>query len=119
MISQMKELKQKHCVPCEGGVPGLSKSQVEKFLTSVADWKLTPDGTRIRREWRVKDFASGLQFFQMVGEVAASEGHHPDLHLADYRNLAIEISAHAVSGLTENGFILAARIDQIPIELEG
>ena len=72
---------------------------------------------RIRREWTVKDFASGLNFFQAVGEVAEREGHHPDLHLMNYRDVTIELFTHAVDGLTENDFILAAKIDELPIEL--
>jgi 4a-hydroxytetrahydrobiopterin dehydratase len=119
MSTSTSELQQKHCVPCEGGVPALSQGEVRKSLEAVPDWKLTAGGKRIRREWRVKDFASGLEFFQHVGDVAALEGHHPDLHLTDYRKLAIELSTHAVGGLTENDFILAAKIDELPVELQG
>ena len=81
-------------------------------------WGLTPDGGRIRHEWRVKDFEAALDFFRRVGEVAESEGHHPDLHLVGYRNVAVEIWTHAVGGLTENDFILAAKIDQLPVALK-
>jgi 4a-hydroxytetrahydrobiopterin dehydratase len=73
---------------------------------------------RIRREWRVKDFLTALDFFRQVGEVAEAEGHHPDLHLSGYRNVAIELWTHAVGGLTENDFILAAKIDQLPLDLK-
>ncbi|MDB5385002.1 MAG: putative pterin-4-alpha-carbinolamine dehydratase [Planctomycetaceae bacterium] len=118
MITTMNELEKKHCVPCEGGIPALSNAETRKLLESVPEWKLAADGKRIRREWRVKDFACGLKFFQKVGEVAEHEGHHPDLHLADYRNVAIELSTHAVGGLTENDFILAAKIDKLPVELK-
>ncbi|MDB5336139.1 MAG: putative pterin-4-alpha-carbinolamine dehydratase [Planctomycetaceae bacterium] len=112
------ELQHKHCVACEGGIPALSKEEVQNSLEAVPDWKLMSDGKRIRREWRVKDFAAGLEFIQRIGVVAESEGHHPDLHLADYRNLALELSTHAVGGLTENDFILAAKIDKLPVKLK-
>jgi 4a-hydroxytetrahydrobiopterin dehydratase len=118
MTAQTSELQRKHCVPCEGGIPALDKADVQKFLTSVPDWRLTTDGKRIRRQWTVKDFASGLEFFQKVGDVAEGEGHHPDLHLEGYRNLAIELWTHAVGGLTENDFILAAKIDELPVKLK-
>ena len=84
----------------------------------MPDWKLAADGKRIRREWRVKNFVEGLAFFNRVGEIAEAEDHHPDLHLVGYRNVAIEIWTHAVGGLTENDFILAAKIDGVPVALK-
>lgn len=110
------ELTSKKCVPCEGGVPPLAGEEVQSMLRAVPDWSLSPDGKRIRREWIAKNFVVGLRFFDQVGELAEAEGHHPDLHLEGYRNVAVEITTHAVGGLTENDFILAAKIDAIPIE---
>ena len=115
---QTADLTCKRCVPCEGGIPGLDAAQVRDHLTAVLSWRFTDDGKRIRREWRVKDFLTALDFFRRVGEVAEAEDHHPDLHLVGYRNVAIEIWTHAVGGLTENDFILAAKIDQLPVELK-
>jgi 4a-hydroxytetrahydrobiopterin dehydratase len=112
------ELIHKRCAPCEGGVPRLADDQVRQYLGAVPSWKLTGDGQRIRREWRVKDFLAGLEFFQRVARVAEDEDHHPDLHLVGYRNVAIEIWTHAIGGLSENDFILAAKIDQLPIALK-
>jgi len=100
-------------VPCEGGVPKLTPEQIQQLLHALPQWKLTADGQRIRREWRVKNFLAGLDFFQRVGKLAEEEGHHPDLHLTGYRNVAIEINTHAIGGLSENDFILAAKIDQL------
>src|SRR5581483_7903017 len=118
MPATASELTRKHCTPCEGGVPPLSSEEVSRYLAELKDWKLTADGQRIRREWRVKDFLAGLDFFGRVGRLAEQEDHHPDLHLVGYRNVAIEIWTHAVNGLTENDFILAAKIDELPIELK-
>ena len=112
------DLAHKHCVPCEGGIPALDAAQVRTHLAAVPSWRLTDDSKRIRREWRVKDFLTALDFFRRVGEVAEAEDHHPDLHLVGYRNVAFEIWTHAVGGLTENDFILAAKIDQLPVELK-
>ncbi len=117
-MTAASELTKKKCVPCEGGVPVLSPNQVQQLLPAVPEWKLSADGKRIRREWRVKNFVEGLEFFQRVGQVAEAEGHHPDLHLTGYRNVAIEISTHAIGGLSENDFILAAKIDQVPVAVK-
>jgi 4a-hydroxytetrahydrobiopterin dehydratase len=112
------ELSAKHCQSCEGGVPPLAQEQILQHLKALPEWKLTSDGKRIRREWRVKDFVSGLNFFQKIGDVAEAEDHHPDLHLTGYRNVAVEIWTHAIGGLSENDFILAAKIDQVPVDLK-
>jgi 4a-hydroxytetrahydrobiopterin dehydratase len=112
------DLTRKRCLPCEGGIPRLEEDQVQHYLASLPGWKRTGDGQRIRREWRVKDFLTGLDFFQRVAQLAEEENHHPDLHLTGYRNVAIEIWTHAVGGLTENDFILAAKIDTLPVALK-
>ena len=112
------DLSRKHCVACEGGVPALAANEIASLLTALPKWNRTSDGQRIRREWRVKDFPAGLDFFQRVGRVAEEEGHHPDLHLVGYRNVAIEIWTHAIGGLSENDFILAGKIDTLPVALK-
>jgi 4a-hydroxytetrahydrobiopterin dehydratase len=118
MTTTTSELTGKHCTPCEGGVPPLSGEQVREYLTAVPHWRLSADGKHIRREWRVKDFATALNFFNRVGQIAEAEDHHPDLHLTGYRQAAIELSTHALGGLSENDFILAAKIDKLPVELK-
>ena len=119
MTATTEELTRRHCAACEGGVAPLSGEQVKDMLRAVGGWKLTADSKRIRREWLVKDFAVALDFFNRVGSVAEEEGHHPDLHLTGYRNVAIELWTHAINGLSENDFILAAKIDGLPVELKG
>jgi 4a-hydroxytetrahydrobiopterin dehydratase len=118
MSTTATELTQKHCVPCEGGIPRVSPDQARAFLADLPQWKQSGDGQRIRREWLVKDFPTALEFFQRVGQIAEDEGHHPDLHLTGYRNVAIELSTHAIGGLSENDFILAAKIDRLPVEMK-
>jgi 4a-hydroxytetrahydrobiopterin dehydratase len=61
---------------------------------------------------------AGIKFFEQIAKVAEEEQHHPDLHLAGYRNVAVELSTHAIGGLSENDFILAAKIDQLPVEIK-
>ncbi len=114
----MSELAKKKCVPCEQGVPALAQDQVKRLLTDVPAWQLTADGKRIRREWRVKDFVEAIAFFQRIADIAEAEDHHPDLHVVGYRNVSVEIWTHAVGGLTENDFILAAKIDVVPVALK-
>ena len=111
-----QELTKKKCVPCEGGVPAYSPDEVRRQLEKLPGWKATADGQRIRREWVVKNFMAGMRFFEKVAKVAEEENHHPDLHLVGYKNVAIELWTHAIGGLSENDFILAAKIDQLPVE---
>ncbi|HEY8504998.1 MAG TPA: 4a-hydroxytetrahydrobiopterin dehydratase [Gemmataceae bacterium] len=119
MTTTAKELTAKKCKPCEGGVDRLSEDQVREHLNAVPEWELTEDGRRIRRKWRAKDFAAALRFFDRIGAVAEEEDHHPDLHLTGYRNVTVELATHAIGGLSENDFILAAKIDQLPPPTDG
>ena len=106
------------CVPCEGGVPKLTVEEARQQLAVLPGWELLSGPDRIRKSWTVKNFMAGIEFFQAVAALAESEAHHPDLHLAGYRNLSIEIWTHAIGGLSMNDFILAAKIDQLPIRLK-
>lgn len=114
----IEQLRAKKCVPCEGGVPKLTPAEADAQLTKLQGWKVTHEGERIRKEWVVKNFMAAMRFFNKVAEVAEAEGHHPDLHIVGYRNVAIEIWTHAIGGLSENDFILAAKIDELPIEVK-
>lgn len=112
------ELTQKKCKPCEGGVEPYSRQEAEEQLAKLPGWQMTHDGQRIRKEWTVKHFMAGIRFFQEVARVAEEDQHHPDLHLEGYRKVSIEIYTHAIGGLSENDFILAAKIDQLPVEVK-
>ena len=111
------ELTRKRCRPCEGGIPALSREEAEAMARSVEGWTLDPDAGRITRSWTVKNFMAGLDFFNKVAAIAEEEDHHPDLHLEGYRKVTIALSTHAAKGLTENDFILAAKINQVPVEV--
>lgn len=112
------ELRTKKCVPCEGGVPKLTLVESQNLCRTISGWQLVRNGDRIRKEWVVQHFDAAMEFFQRVAALANHEGHHPDLHLEGYRHVAIEIWTHAIGGLSENDFILAAKIDELPIRLQ-
>jgi 4a-hydroxytetrahydrobiopterin dehydratase len=111
-------LVSRHCTPCEGGVPPLAPDERARCAAEVPQWQIVGEGARIRRELIVKDFVTALDYFHRIGALAEEEGHHPDLHLTQYRRVAIELWTHAAGGLTENDFILAAKIEQLPVELQ-
>ncbi|HVA46940.1 MAG TPA: 4a-hydroxytetrahydrobiopterin dehydratase [Pirellulales bacterium] len=112
------QLTQKKCQPCEGGVEPYSLQESKAQLEKLAGWRLTHDGQRIRKEWTAKNFMVAIDFFNRIAEIAEADGHHPDLHLESYRKVAVELWTHAIGGLSENDFILAAKIDRLPIELK-
>jgi 4a-hydroxytetrahydrobiopterin dehydratase len=112
------QLVKKKCLPCEGGVEPCSLEEAQRQLERLERWRLTHDGKRIRKDWVAKNFVAAIDFFNKVAQVSESENHHPDLHLESYRQVWIEIWTHAIGGLSENDFILAAKIDQLPVELK-
>jgi 4a-hydroxytetrahydrobiopterin dehydratase len=112
-----KPLAEKRCRACEGGIEKYTPAQAAEQLAALSGWHLTGDGQRLRKDWQVKNFSAGIEFFGTVAELAEAEGHHPDLHLDGYRHVWIELWTHAVGGLSENDFILAAKIDRLPIRL--
>ncbi|MEW4568840.1 4a-hydroxytetrahydrobiopterin dehydratase [Tautonia sp. JC769] len=114
-----EELTRKRCLPCEGGVPPLSPDEANALVEKVEGWSISPDGKLIRREWTAKHFKAAMAFINAVADLAEDDGHHPDLHLVGYRKITIELTTHAIGGLSENDFILAAKINQLPIELKG
>ena len=108
-----EQLVQKKCLPCEGGVAAYSQADAEKQLAKLTGWRLTHDGKRIRKDLKMKNFVAGIELFNAVARVAEADQHHPDLHLEEYRKVWIELWTHAIGGLSENDFILAAKIDGI------
>jgi 4a-hydroxytetrahydrobiopterin dehydratase len=104
-------LSEKSCVPCRGGVPPLTRQQFEPMLKELQDWGVKDD-SRLLKTYKFKDFKGSLALANEIGELAEREGHHPDL-LVRWGELGIELWTHAVGGLTESDFILAAKIDKI------
>jgi 4a-hydroxytetrahydrobiopterin dehydratase len=107
------DLAAKKCVPCEGGVPKFLPAEAEAHLAALPAWRLTHDGGRIRRDFTLSDFRGAVKLLNTIAALAEREQHHPDLHLEGYRKAWVEIHTHAIGGLSENDFILAAKIDAV------
>jgi 4a-hydroxytetrahydrobiopterin dehydratase len=106
----MTELASRKCKPCEGGVPPLTKKQAEKLLLKVKGWNLA-DG-KLRRTWKFGDFVKASSWLEKVKFLAEAEGHHPDIHWY-WNTITLELITHAINGLSENDFILAAKINAL------
>jgi len=111
----MSELASKICVPCRGGVPPLAGKELELLAKEVPQWKLV-EGHHITRAFSFQDFSQALAFVNKVGEIAESQGHHPDILLA-WGKAEVTTWTHKIDGLTESDFILAAKIDQLADKL--
>jgi 4a-hydroxytetrahydrobiopterin dehydratase len=90
----------------------IALKEAKALLAELKGWNLV-GGKTLRQEFMMKDFMSAVHFVNAVARAAEAEGHHPDLHLTDYRNLVIELSTHSIGGLSMNDFILAEKIDGI------
>lgn len=109
----MATLSDKKCLPCEGGVPPLDRAECERLLAELSpEWRLSPDGTELQREFAFKDFFRTMGFVNALAHIANGEDHHPDLAVG-YGYCRVRYTTHAVNGLTVNDFICAAKIDQL------
>ncbi|KAJ4749400.1 Transcriptional coactivator/pterin dehydratase [Rhynchospora pubera] len=118
-LMEGSDLSTKKCIPCSSkDIQVMSKESAMELLPQVKYWELITDNDvmKLQRSWKVKSFTKGLEFFQLIANVAEAEGHHPDLHLVGWNNVRIEIWTHSVGGLTENDFILASKIDSLNAE---
>jgi 4a-hydroxytetrahydrobiopterin dehydratase len=108
------DLSKKRCVPCEGSAVPLFKKEADALLTQLSGWTLAEDGKSISKSYRCKDFAGAVAFVNKITPVAEAEGHHPDLSVS-WGRVGVELSTHAIGGLSENDFILAAKIDELVV----
>ena len=108
----LSTLALRRCRACEGTTKPLSRRAAQGLLARLHGWKIIKH-VAIRKSLSCKDFLDAVRHIQQIASCAEAEGHHPDLHLSGYRNLTIELSTHAIGGLSENDFILAAKIDQL------
>ncbi len=114
------DLLKKKCVPCEGGAKPLDPLEIGKYMSQVSGWGLSESekpnlqkfgmDAKISKEFKFKDFIGAINFVNNISEIAESEGHHPDIHI-HYNKVLLELDTHAIGGLSENDFILAAKID--------
>ncbi|MCH7951297.1 4a-hydroxytetrahydrobiopterin dehydratase [Patescibacteria group bacterium] len=107
------DLTKKHCVPCEGGIPPFTQRKARQYLKNAQGWELVDDDKKIEKEFTFKNFVEAIDFVNNVAEIAEREDHHPDLFIHAYKKLRITLSTHAIGGLSENDFILAAKIDAL------
>jgi 4a-hydroxytetrahydrobiopterin dehydratase len=105
------DLVHKKCIPCESGGKKLEPPRILELLREVPGWNVKDD--KLCRTFEFKDFMTAIQFLNRVAELAEKEGHHPDFCLHDYNRVDFGIFTHAVGGLSDNDFILAAKIDQL------
>jgi len=111
-------LRQKKCKPCEGGVAPLTGQEVTAYLKALQGWKAQEDSKSIYKSFLMKDFMAAIQLIGEIARTAEEDDHHPDLHLTGYRHLRVTLATHAIQGLSENDFILAAKIDALPKTLK-
>lgn len=104
------DLTKQHCVPCEGGTAPLAGKDLELLVKSVRDWKLDQNA-KISKEFKFKNFIEAMKFVNQIAEIAEKEGHHPDISIS-YNRVRLELTTHAIGGLSQNDFILAAKIDE-------
>ena len=105
------ELAGRHCVACDKGTLPLTRDEASPYLPQVPQWEVR-EGKSLRRRFRFKDFVEAMAFLNRVAQVAEEEGHHPDIFIS-YNRVRIDLATHAIGGLSENDFILAAKIDRI------
>ena len=111
----MSKLANKSCIPCKGNIPGFDISEIHKYLKMVDGWKVESDQSKIYyliKEFNFKNFQESLNFVNKVSEIAEKEGHHPDIWFG-WGYAKIKIFTHAIKGLHESDFILAAKVDKI------
>ena len=105
-------LTDKKCVPCEGGVQPFTAAQINDYLTQLkTEWEVVAFH-KIKKQFKFKDFKEAMVFVNKVAEIAENEGHHPDITI-NYNRVTIELSTHSIGGLSENDFILAAKIEEV------
>ena len=107
----MEPLADRRCVPCEAGTPPLADDVIAQLLAELPGWKLDAEG-RLTKTFSFDGFMPGVQLVDAIAEVAESEGHHPDLCLS-WGSLQANLTTHAIGGLSENDFVLAAKIDRL------
>ena len=110
-------LAEKKCTPSRGGVPPLTQAEAERFQSQTPNWELRDDGHRIEHTFHLRNFREALNFVRDVGDLAETEGHHPDVSFG-WGYATISLRTKKIKGLHENDFIMASKIDRIFDALE-
>ena len=111
----MNDLANKKCIPCEGGIPAFDKTEIHKYLKKINGWEVKEDENNnfyLIKDFKFENFLESQEFINKVGQIAEKEGHHPDI-MFGWGYAKIKIFTHAIQGLAESDFILAAKLDKI------
>jgi 4a-hydroxytetrahydrobiopterin dehydratase len=106
------KLQEQKCVPIRGGMPPLSHEDAASMHEEIPEWTLKDNV--IERTFTFRDFKETMTFVKKVAKIAEQEGHHPDIHIY-YNKVRLELTTHKIKGLSENDFILAAKINSISV----
>ena len=110
----MKDLASKKCVPCEGGISAFDIKEIHKYLKKINGWEVLQDKEKnyyIQKNFKFSNYIESEKFVMNTGRIAETEGHHPDITFG-WGYVSVKISTHAIKGLAESDFILAAKIDK-------
>ena len=108
----MKDLTKIKCVPCEGGEKPFAAREIKKYIQGVPGWGVL-NAKKIERQLEFKNFREAVSFLIKVALLSESEGHHPDFSLFSWNKVRFTLSTHAIGGLSQNDFILAAKINKM------
>ncbi len=109
----MSELSHKRCLPCEGVIDKMTVEEAKKMHEQIPEWTLSEDAVKLTRSFPFKDFAKALAFANEIGKVSEEEWHHPTMKVG-WGRVDVEFATHSIKGLTENDFIMAAKVDALP-----
>jgi len=112
-MTEQCSLDNRQCIPCEGGIPALSRDEAEQLLTQLSEgWQLDSDTKQISKDFMFKGFYRTMAFVNAMAWIANSENHHPDFEVG-YNHCLVRFTTHAIDGLSENDFICAAKVDAL------
>ena len=111
----MDNLSSKHCEPCEGGLPPLTKEEVTQCLTTLPSWSLNAEGTQISKHFEFKGYYKTISFVNALAWIANQQSHHPTLEVG-YNYCIVRYTTHAISGLSMNDFICAAKVEAFLVD---
>ncbi len=112
MTQSRRDLASLTCIPCRGGIPPLTPDKVSRMMNIVSGWNLRKGPERIEKLYKFRDFAESMAFVNRVADIAEEQDHHPDI-LIHWNEVTLTLWTHAINGLHDNDFIVAAKIDKM------
>lgn len=105
-------LSDKKCVACEGGTAPFGEAEIASYLSQLKPGWQVINGKKVKKEFKFKNFVESIEFVNKIAAIAEAEGHHPDIYII-YNVVGIELWTHAINGLSENDFIMAAKVENL------